>query len=55
MLSFGLSQAEEKLRGKKKHAEKVLGESLLEEDPTIVKLKVYEKHAENLGHVDNRI
>ena len=37
------------MRGKKKH-----GESLLEYDPAIVKLKVIEKHAETLGHVDNR-
>ena len=35
---------EKKLRGKKKHTEKVLGESLLEDDLAIVKSKVNENH-----------
>ena len=35
-----IPQKKKKLRGKKKPAENVLGESLLEDDPAIVKLKV---------------
>ena len=41
-------QKEKKLRGKKKQAEKVLGESLIEDDPAIIDLAVKQKNVEKV-------
>ena len=52
---MGNNEFSKKSRGKKKPAGKILGESLLEEDPAIVELAVQKKLDDESGNVDEEV